>query len=955
MKKFKYPFMNPALSVKKRVADLVSRLSLSEKIGLLPCKQQAVERLGVDACHFGTEVARGYISREAGEFSTVFPQPIGLAATFNPELMYELGEIAGIEARIYHDKSLFECGIQKLMVWGPTVDLCRDPRWGRNEESYGEDPFLTGQMSVAYTKGMSGNHSRYLRVLSGLKHFCCNNHEEDRNRDSANVDTRLLREYYYAAFEPAIRKKGAYSVMAAYNELSGVPAMINHDIQKVCKKEWDMLFAVTDGGDFSQNVTAHKYGASHAETLSLALKAGNCIMTDAESTVIAAAKDALKLGLISEPELDTAISEVLTGRFMLGEFDPPEKNPYHDTPEYMLNCDEFKETNSRAARECITLLKNDRRSSAGKSAEPILPIRDDGNIKVAVVGLLAENNFKDWYTGMSSYNTTILSGLRKALGEDRVTYHDGCDIVAIKSMLNGKYLQVKEGGFVYADSDEITKSCKFKKIDLDGQAIYISEANGKLLKLEEADRGEIDHNAPTGYVNAIGNDTFEWFGRMIIRPDGQGFKSWRNKDISVDEDGRLCEAEGCGITQYKQFCEVIVEDGAKESAKLAEEADYIIVCCGNDPMVPARECFDRKLLNLPYKQICLIDETLKANQNAILTITSSYPYTITQTPPAIIHTAHGGPESGDAMADVLLGKYNPAGRLPQTWYKSERDLPDIRNYDIAATGATYLYFEGEELYPFGHGLSYSCFEYSDFSVKDTESGDIEVNLKVKNTSDIYGEEVIQIYFTALNPRVKRPKKQLCEFIRQGFKPNQTIEISLAFDLERLRFWDVTRNKFAVESGAYKFYAASSSRDVRCTATVQILGEKIPPRNMSRVTPAVNYDEKRGVALRYAPNLERHYVHAPNWTWSSALDFYDVELSGVTGVEVAASIDVNEGKIGVFVKDKKVGEIDIPAASCPTDFKRRSCRFNALPLKTRGKLTLKPSENVNMLDVKLLEN
>ena len=555
---YSFPFYNPALSTKKRVTDLISRLTLNEKIGLLPSNQKAIERLGIGALHFGTEVARGYISRVPGEISTVFPQPIGLAATFNPELMFELGEIAGIETRIYHAKSKQKQNGSKLMVWGPTVDLCRDPRWGRNEESYGEDPLLTGEMSTAYTKGMVGEHKKYVRVIPGLKHFCCNNHEEDRNRDSANVDARVLREYYYAAFEPAIRGKGAYSLMTGYNELSGVPAMINRDIDKVCKREWGMLFAVTDGSDFSQNVTAHKYSDSHAETLSLALKSGNNIMTDSDETVIAAAKEALKNGFISESELDTAISEVLTGRFMLGEFDPPEMNPYENISAETLNCDAFKSTSARAARECITLLKNN----------GILPVKDDGKCKIAVVGLLGENHFKDWYTGMSDYNTTIVSGFRDALGKDRVTFHDGCDIVSIKSNLSGKYLQVNQDGSVTADSDEITPACRFKKIDWDVQTVYISELNGNLLRTEETDTGEINHNAPVGVINAAGSDTFEWFGRLIISHHGyEGntiYKSWRNKNLAVDENNRLCETEGSGISEASLFQEKILVNGVKE-------------------------------------------------------------------------------------------------------------------------------------------------------------------------------------------------------------------------------------------------------------------------------------------------------------------------------------------------------------------------------------------------------
>ncbi|MCL2036502.1 MAG: glycoside hydrolase family 3 C-terminal domain-containing protein [Oscillospiraceae bacterium] len=943
--------------INETIADLVSQLSLDEKIGLLPSAQQAIERLGIAECRFGTEVARGYVSRTPGEISTVFPQPIGLAATFDPDLMYKLGEICGTETRIYNSKRPYEA----LMVWGPTVDLCRDPRWGRNEESYGEDPFLTGEMSTAYCRGMRGEHPEYLRVLCGLKHFCCNNHEEDRLRDSANVDARLLREYYYAAFEPAIRAGAAHSLMTAYNELSGLPAIINPDVRRVCKEEWGMLFAVTDGGDFCGNVNAHKFSDSHTETLALALKAGINIITESSAvhaTTIATAKAAIESGEISEEMLDSAISEVLTGRFMLGEFSPSESNPYANIPEEKLNCDEFKAVNARAARECITLLKNE---------SGTLPIKDDGKCTVAVVGLHGDTVFKDWYTGMSDYSSTILSGLREVLGAERVTYHDACDIVAIKSVFNGRYLSVKGDGSIVADSDEITPECRFKIIEWGHEnsyadssncfVVFVSEHNGKLLRCSEADDGVIVSDAPAGYVNAAGESTYEWFGRMIFRYSleykMQTLKSWRGKDIAVDSGGRLCEFEPGGIASAKGFKVKILSDGMEAAAELAANADYAVVCVGNDPMVSARECADRKRLALSELQQTLISNMRykKNDKNIVTVVTSSYPYSILfeDNLPAIIHTAHGGPESGRAMADVLLGRYNPAGRLPQTWYKRDRDLPDIKNYDIAESGSTYLYFKGIPLYPFGHGLSYSKFEYSGFTVKQNGEN-IEIALKVTNVSEVYGEEVVQIYFTALNPRVKRPMKQLCEFIRQGIEPGETVDVTFEFSIERLRFWDVSRHKFAVESGEYRFCAAASSSDVRCTADIRVEGEEVPLRNLCEITAAVDYEAKRSIVIRYDKNREGYYVHAPQW--NGAVDYYGVDFSGVKGIEVAASMDVSVGKIGVFIDDVQAGEIEVPACACPTAFAKLCCDFEQVSLKS-GKLTLKLSQYVNLLEIRLV--
>jgi beta-glucosidase len=936
MKKIKsYPFWNPELSVKKRVADLISRLTLNEKIGLLPARQQEIKRLGIKEFRVGVEVARGYVGREDDEVSTVFPQPVGLASTFNPALMKELGEIAGTEARIYNKKF----PNTKLMMFGPTVDLLRDPRWGRNEESYGEDPFLAGEMSLAYTKGMSGDHKKYLRVIPMLKHFCSNNHEEGRGTDSANIEPRTLREYYYAAFEPAIRGGGAQAVMTAYNELSGLPAMNNPDLKNVCKDEWGMLVAVTDGADFSQNVLAHKHGLSHAETIAAAVKAGNNLILDSHLTTIAAAKEAVKQGLLTEKEIDKTVFETLTARFLLGEFD--EDCIYNNVSDELLNCGEFREVNTRAAREVITLLKND----------GILPLKEAENKKIAVLGPLGNANYPDWYTGKSSYNKTILHSIKNA------DFCDGCDIVAIKSLHNNKYLSVKEDGSVTADSDGITVECRFKKIDWGGEIIYVSYANGKLLYLKEESSNGIT-NEPTGYVTASCNSTYEWWGRMIFRTceydDAIVFKGWRKKDLAVDENNKLCEVEGNAVTSSKLFKEELVFDMVAESVRLAKEADYVILCAGNDPMVVARECFDRKTLALPPVQQKLIDEVYKVNKNSVLVITASYPYSITKEQenlPAIIYTAHGGPEMGDAIADVIFGRYNPAGRTCQTWYKSGFDLPDIKDYDITK-GSTYLYFKGEPLYPFGHGLSYSGFEYSDFKVRDCGKT-IEADVKVKNISQVYGEEVIQLYFTALQPRVKRPIKQLCEFIRQGIEPGQTVNISFVFNKSRLRFWDVSRNKFAVETGLYRFYAASSSQDIRQTADVKIAGEKIPSRNLCKTTPAINYDNKKDVKMLWDRELCKHYISASAWvSWNAVLEYYDVNLADVTGIEVNASMDVADGKITVFAGNKQVGEIEIPAAAKPTGFKKYRIKFKK-PLKGKKKLSLGLSTGVNLLEFKLL--
>ena len=298
-----YPFRNADLPLSDRVEDLISRLTLEEKAGLVSSRQMGIERLGISDWRVGCEIARGYVGRTPEEPSTVLPQPIGMAATFNPDLMYQLGELAGNETRVYYQKD--KKG--KLILFGPTVDMERDPRWGRTEEAYGEDPYLTGKMSIAFTKGLKGEDPFYVRTVPGLKHFCANNNEVDRTSCSSNIEPRTKHEYYYKAFRPAITEGGALSLMAAYNELSGVPALLHPDLKDVVKDQWGLDFIVSDGGDFAGNVVDHEYVDNHAESIALAIKAGADIMLDGNEMVQWSVVEAVKRGLLTEEELNESI------------------------------------------------------------------------------------------------------------------------------------------------------------------------------------------------------------------------------------------------------------------------------------------------------------------------------------------------------------------------------------------------------------------------------------------------------------------------------------------------------------------------------------------------------------------------------------------------------------------------------------------------------------------------
>lgn len=893
----KYKFRDSSLSFDERVKDLLSRLTIEEKAGLMSNHMAAVPRLDIGEWYVGAEVARGYVSRNPDEPTTVFPQPIGLSGTFDTELMEKAGLAAGKEARVLNKRH----PSGHLMLWGPTVDLCRNPLWGRNEEGYGEDPFLTGEMSAAYTKGLADRHGEYYQSIPTLKHFCANNTENERGTASSDVEPRTLNEYYYAAFERPITCGGAYSVMAAYNELSGVPAVINPDIQNVLKDKWGLGFVVTDGGDFSQNVVFHGYSTSHAETIALAIKNGTDVLTDCEDVVAASVLEAVKSGLVSEKDIDKALYNSMLARFRLGEFD--EKHPFSDIDESVLDCDEHKKLNRRAALEQTVLLKND----------GILPL--DTNKSVAVIGLNGNCNLMDWYTGYSSYNTTILDGISGKFAG--AMYDNGCDHVVIKSVMTGKYLGV-------ADDDTVS-------------AIY--EKDDPRALFEKAEYGHDETTYRSLYNNRYitessckcdSESTYRWYSQEIMKPQKHGdkvlYRTYFGKALGVDESGKLTLVKQFGLSDNKIFSEEIISDGIRRAAKLAEKADYAIVCIGNDPMIVAREMYDRKTLALPAHDSALARAVYDANNNCILALVSSYPFAICEEQeymPAIIYTTHAGPELGNAFAKVIGGEYSPAGRLAQTWYKSEYELAPIESYDIIENEMTYLYYKGKPLYPFGYGLSYAKFEYSDFDVR--ENGDvISVSLDVANVSETDSDEVVQIYFRMEDPSVKRPLKQLTAFTRVHIEGGQTLRVMFDISKSELRFYDVSRERFAIEQGRYTFMAGASSEDIRLTKTIDASGEKIPPRELCKGIPAKNYDGKYNTKMQYSKKLEMHYM------LGGGLIYNNCVLGDATNIEIVCGSRVNSGKITVKYGGKTLCEAEVKPTVDIT-------RFDTVTVKLDGEV------------------
>ncbi len=890
----KYPFQDPDLPLEERVNDLVSRFTLDEKIELMCQYQAEIPRLGVQKYKHGTEGAHGVAW--LGE-ATVFPQNTGLACAWNPELMREIGSVIAEEARVYYQR---DRAINGLTIWAPTVDLERDPRWGRTEEAYGEDPHLTGELATELVKGMQGDHPFYYKTVATLKHFYGNNNEVDRGSASVSIDPRNKREYYLKAFEAPFREGKAASMMTAYNGINGTPCNLNHEVNDIVKQEWGMDgFVVGDAGDVLGTVMDHHYVSSYAEAVAGSVKAGIDSITDDQDISFRALRDALEQGLLEEQDLDQAIRNSFRVRFRLGEFDPEERNPYSHVPESKLCASEHAELSLRAARESIVLLKND----------GLLPLQRDQLKSAAVIGPLANEAFTDWYSGTPPYRITPFQGIQEKMQDRSVHFHTGLDQVRLRSAVSAQYvaLSSEENGGLLANTADSTNAALFERNDWGWGSVTLRLASS----------GKFVTETETG-LHATADEARGWFVKEAFSfealPDGSFMmKNWEGKPILLDEHGRL--VVGGTEDMGTPFAIETVQDGIAEAVAAAAAAETAIVFVGNSPFINGKETIDRPDITLPPAQEALIQAVYEANPNTVVVIVGGYPFAVNweqEHVPSILFTSHAGQELGHAIADVLYGDYNPGGRLNMTWYKSTEQLPDLMDYDIIKGKRTYQYFDGAVLYPFGHGLSYSRFHYSGLSLSQPEitaEGSVTVTVAVRNDSQLAGDEVVQLYVKADSSRVIRPLKSLKGFRRIHLAPGASENVSFELNAKDLAFWDVTRDRYCVEKGTYTLMAGPSSSQLPVTAVLQVEGETIPPRTLREPVRAVNYDDYAGVFLDECREGGESVRLTGETGW---IAFHDVDLGNASVTfQARVSGHIKGGKIVITT-----GSPDGPAAgSC----------------------------------------
>ncbi|RCG28562.1 beta-glucosidase [Sphaerisporangium album] len=821
-------FRDPGLPWPDRVADLLGRLTLDEKVGLLHQYQAAVPRLGVAAFRTGTEALHG-LARLGP--ATVFPQAIGLASTWDPELVREVGAATGDEVVAFHHKDPAGAG---LNVWAPVVNPLRDPRWGRNEEGYSEDPWLTGVMGTAFAQGLRGDH-RVLKTAPTLKHFLAYNNETGRCVGSSNLPPRVLHEYELPAFRRAIEAGAAVSLMSSYNLVNGRPALLSPLINDVVRS-WtrEELLVVSDAHAPGNLVEPQGYHAGLPEAYAAAIRAGLDNFTqddDRPGATLRHIREALRRGLLDEADIDTAARHVLAIRFRLGEFDPG--TPYDGITQEVVNRPEHQAVARRAAARSMVLLKND----------GLLPLSPP--VGIAVIGPLGDTLMEDWYSGTLPYAVTARDGLA---GRCATEFREGVDRVALG--VAGGHVTASDdsaGAPLRAGHGSDPRLTWFDVFDWGGGAHALrAVANGRYVSVGDDGVLVNDQSGPGG-----------WEVRQTFLLDERPRGTLALRHIATGGHVRVAADGTLRLTGDPDAAAALtlepVRDGARDAAELAAASDVAVVVLGDHPMINGRETEDRGDLGLPPAQEALLRAVHAANPRTVLVLSSGCPLAVTwaeQNLPAILWSSHGGQEYGHALADVLFGDEDPGGRLTQTWYRSARELPDLFDYDIIATDSTYMYYRGTPLYPFGHGYGYTDFEYSDLRLSADTAGPgdvVTVEVTLTNTGARPGVEVVQLYTRQRRSRVKQPLRRLRGFRRVRLAPGESRVVTMAIDVADLAFWDVTRGRFVVEDAPHKVLVGRSAGDIRVWARLQVAGERIPPRDpYARPLRAADNDEYDGV-------------------------------------------------------------------------------------------------------------
>ncbi|MGY0490568.1 glycoside hydrolase family 3 C-terminal domain-containing protein [Streptomyces sp. WG-D5] len=913
----------------KRVDELLARLSLDERLALLHQFTPEVPRLGLAAFRTGQEALHG-VAWMGG--ATVFPQAVGLGATWNDVLLRRVGDAVSKEARAMRERD----DRVGLNVWAPVVNLLRNPLWGRNEEGYSEDPHLTAAIATAYTRGLRGDHPVYWRTAPVLKHWLAHNNETARDTSNASVRPRVLHEYDLTAFRRPVEAGAVAGVMPAYNLVNGRPNHVSPYLREQLRT-WtgQDLLVCSDAGAPSNLVDSEHYFDTHEEALAASLRAGVDSFTDHgtdSATTVNRLRRAYDQGLITEADIDAAVRRQLTVRARLGEFADTE--PLGS--DWDFDTEDHRALAQEAAEQAIVLLKND----------GLLPLPEGA--RIAVVGPLADACKTDWYSGTLLHRSTPLDGLRERFGAERVTYAEGADRVRLRCAEG--WLHVPESSGAGAATTEVALDPALIAGRTDLPPLSVRATEGTELALTDWGNGVLTLRAPDGRYLSVADDGH-------VRASAEQPGGWVVQETYTLEehgDGHLLKHAGTGryvavatdgvkVADHGTVFRIeVLERGTDAVTRAAAGADVVLVVAGNDPHINGRETEDRTSLELPPRQDALWRAARAANPRTALALVSSYPYAVPAAHaelPALLWTAHGGQAAGRALARLLAGDISPAGRLPQTWYAADTDLPGLLDYDIIGSRQTYLYFRGAPLYPFGHGLSYAEFSYDALFVARPDDDTAEVTFTVTNTGGRTADEVAQLYVRAVDAAVPRPRRQLVAHRRLTLAEGASERVTFRVPVADLGHWDVARDRWSVADGSYELLVGASSEDIRLTDPLRVEGESPMPRPVrTHGLEAATYDAQHG-GVDIVDRTKTHGDAVTALGKEAELHYQDCDF-GPEGVS-AVRLDV-AGEGAVEVGDDC--RVEVPATGGPYHYVTVDADFTAtgvrdLRVRLRGDVRL----------------
>lgn len=830
-------YKDASLSPERRAELLVKELTLEEKAHLMMDGSRPVERLGIKPYNWWNEALHG-VAR-AG-LATVFPQPIGMAASFDPEMVYEVFNAVSDEARAkntYYASQNSRERYQGLTMWTPTVNIYRDPRWGRGIETYGEDPYLTSRMGVMVVKGLQGPaDGKYDKLHACAKHFAVHSGPE-WNRHSFNAENikpRDLYETYLPPFEALVKEGKVEEVMCAYNRFEGDPCCgSDRLLMQILRGEWGFDgIVVSDCGaiaDFYNDRGHHTH--PDAESASAAAVVSG---TDLEcGSSYKALIESVKKGLISEETVDTSVKRLMKARFALGEMDEPEKVSWTKIPFSVVASAAHDSLALNMAREAMTLLMN---------KDNFLPLKR-GGLTVAVMGPNANDSVMQWgnYNGMPPHTVTILDGVRNMLGaDDKLIYEQGCPWVE-RTLIQSAFSQCK------SDKGPGFTARYWNNLEREGEPVTTAQVttpfrfctSGATVFAPGVNLTDFSATYNSVFTpKESGEIVLEvyCYGSGRLRVNGEEVKGFSNKhgarksthamkvqagksyDLELDFEYLRSDAQLNFDLGFKKEVDI------RKSVERVKDADIVVFASGISPSLEGEEMGvnlpgfkkgDRTDIELPAVQRELIEALYRAGKKIILVNCSGSPIGLepeTQKCEAILQAWYPGQQGGTAVAEVLFGDYNPAGKLPVTFYRNVSQLPDFEDYNM--TGRTYRYMQDAPLFPFGYGLSYTTFGYGKTVLDKSEltaGQPLKLTVPVTNTGKRDGEEVVQVYLRKQGD-AEGPVKTLRAFKRVRIPAGKTVNVEFDLKDKELEWWDDQSNTVRVCPGNYYIMVGGSSKE-----------------------------------------------------------------------------------------------------------------------------------------------